>query len=66
VIAFRKGTTCRALVIGPLAFKFARGERGRRSNLYEARLYGTEHLSGLILPLARRDDHELIIGQRPL
>jgi hypothetical protein len=27
------------LVIGPFAFKFARNERGRASNLYEAKLY---------------------------
>jgi hypothetical protein len=27
------------IVIGPLAFKFARDELGRASNLYEAKLY---------------------------
>jgi hypothetical protein len=27
------------VVIGPLAFKFARNRRGRDSNLYEAELY---------------------------
>jgi hypothetical protein len=27
------------IVIGPFAFKFARNERGRASNLYEAKLY---------------------------
>lgn len=30
---------CPVIVIGPLAFKFARDERGRASNLYEADLY---------------------------
>jgi len=29
------------VVIGPLAFKFARDKRGRASNLYEAKLYRT-------------------------
>lgn len=37
-----KGTTRRpVIVVGPWAFKFARGERGRRCNLYEAELYRT-------------------------
>jgi hypothetical protein len=27
------------IVIGPFAFKFARNQRGRDSNLYEAKLY---------------------------
>jgi hypothetical protein len=27
------------IVLGPLAFKFARGERGRRSNRFEIELY---------------------------
>ena len=29
------------IVLGPLAFKFARNEKGRASNLYEAKLYRT-------------------------
>src|SRR5258705_7094753 len=29
------------IVIGPFAFKFARDKRGRASNLYEAKLYGS-------------------------
>jgi hypothetical protein len=37
-----KGTTRRPVVIiGPWAFKFARGERGRRCNLHEAKLFRT-------------------------
>ena len=35
----RKGTTRVVLVVGPLAVKFARGERGRRCNRFEARMY---------------------------
>ena len=35
----RKGTTRTVLVVGPLALKFAVGERGRRSNRFEADLY---------------------------
>jgi hypothetical protein len=35
----RKGTTRLVLVIGPLAVKFARGERGRRCNRFEANMY---------------------------
>ncbi len=35
----RKGATRAVLVLGPLALKFARGERGRRCNRFEARLY---------------------------
>jgi hypothetical protein len=36
----RAGTTrSPVVVIGPLAFKFARGERGRACNRYEANLY---------------------------
>jgi hypothetical protein len=35
-----KGTTRRpVIVIGPWALKFARGERGRRCNLHEAKLF---------------------------
>jgi hypothetical protein len=33
------------IVIGPLAFKFARNNRGRASNLYEAKLYRTSRES---------------------
>jgi hypothetical protein len=37
-----EGTTRRPVVIvGPWALKFARGDRGRRCNLYEANLYRT-------------------------
>ena len=37
-----QGTTrCPVIIIGTWAFKFARGDRGRRCNLYEANLYGT-------------------------
>src|SRR4029078_1748154 len=36
---YSKGATRAVLVIGPLAFKFARGERGRRSNRFEADMY---------------------------
>jgi hypothetical protein len=35
----RKGTTRLVLVVGPLAIKFARGERGRRCNRFEADMY---------------------------
>ena len=35
----RRGTTRTVIVLGPLAFKFARAERGRRCNRYEADLY---------------------------
>jgi hypothetical protein len=35
----REGTTRVVLVVGPLAVKFARGERGRRCNRFEARVY---------------------------
>jgi hypothetical protein len=37
----RVGTTRLVLVAGPLAFKFARGARGRRCNKYEAELFKT-------------------------
>jgi hypothetical protein len=38
----RSGSTrSPVIVIGPLAFKFARNEHGRASNLYEANLYRT-------------------------
>jgi hypothetical protein len=33
------GATRAVLVLGPVVLKFARGERGRRCNLYEAELY---------------------------
>jgi hypothetical protein len=35
----RAGTTRLVLVVGPWAFKFARGARGRRCNKYEAELF---------------------------
>jgi hypothetical protein len=35
----RKGATRAVLVFGPIALKFGRGERGRRCNRFEARLY---------------------------
>jgi hypothetical protein len=35
----RKGSTRAVLVLGPLALKFARGERGRRCNRFEAEMY---------------------------
>ena len=35
----RKGTTQLVLVVGALAVKFARGERGRRCNRFEADTY---------------------------
>ncbi len=35
----REGRTRLVLVLGPLALKFARGERGRRCNRFEADLY---------------------------
>jgi hypothetical protein len=35
------GTTRKVLVLGPVAFKLAKGERGARCNLYEAQLYST-------------------------
>ena len=35
----RKGSTRAVVVLGPLALKFARGERGRRCNRFEADLY---------------------------
>jgi hypothetical protein len=35
----RKGSTRAVLVIGPLALKLGLGERGRRCNHFEARLY---------------------------
>jgi hypothetical protein len=31
------------VVVGPFAFKFARNQRGRASNLYEAKLYRTSN-----------------------
>jgi hypothetical protein len=34
-----EGTTRAVLVLGPLALKFARGERGRRCNRFEADVY---------------------------
>ena len=37
----RVGTTRLVLVIGPWALKFARGERGRRCNRYEAELFAS-------------------------
>jgi hypothetical protein len=37
----RVGTTRLVLVVGPWAFKFARGPRGRRCNKYEADLFET-------------------------
>jgi len=37
--AIRTGTTRRVVVIWPLAFKFARGDIGRRCNLFEAQLF---------------------------
>jgi hypothetical protein len=37
----RKGTTRVVLVVGPLAVKFARGERGRRCNRFEAACIST-------------------------
>jgi hypothetical protein len=36
-----KGTTRIVLVVWPLALKFARGERGRRCNRFEAHTYNT-------------------------
>jgi hypothetical protein len=41
VISISKAGSMRSpvVVIGPLAFKFARNNRGRASNLYEAKLY---------------------------
>jgi hypothetical protein len=39
VVLLRKGATRTVLVVGPLALKFAVGERGRRSNRFEADLY---------------------------
>ena len=41
MIAFRKGTTRRVLVIWPFAFKFARRFHGKACNLYEADCYRT-------------------------
>jgi hypothetical protein len=35
----RKGTTRTVLVLGPVALKFALGQRGRRRNRFEADLY---------------------------
>jgi hypothetical protein len=37
--ALRRGTTRVVLVVGPLAFKFARHDRGVLCNLFEANLY---------------------------
>jgi hypothetical protein len=39
MLTLRKGATRTVLVLGPLALKFARGERGRRSNRFEVDLY---------------------------
>ena len=39
----RKGATRAILVLGPVALKFARGERGRRCNRFEAHLYRRFH-----------------------
>jgi hypothetical protein len=36
-----EGTSRLVFVLGPVAFKFARGASGRRSNLCERRLYGS-------------------------
>ena len=36
---FQRGTTRTVMVLGPLAFKLARGERGRRCNRFEIDLY---------------------------
>ncbi len=36
---FRRGTTRTVIVLGPLAFKFARGQHGIYCNWYEADLY---------------------------
>jgi hypothetical protein len=35
------GTTRQVLIVGPWAIKLARGDRGRRCNLYEANLFRT-------------------------
>jgi hypothetical protein len=48
------GTTRRpVIVIGPLAFKFARGPKGRASNLYEANLYcsTTQERRAMLCPI---------------
>lgn len=37
------------IVLGPLAFKFARNRRGRASNLYEANLYRSSNESRRVL-----------------
>ena len=42
MIAIRRGATRRVIVLGPWAFKLARGEMGRRCNRSEAEIYETE------------------------
>jgi hypothetical protein len=50
----RVGTTRLVLVVGPWAFKFARGPRGRRCNKYEADLFKTvdDRRRAIALPCA--------------
>jgi hypothetical protein len=59
------------IVIGPLAFKFARDERGRASNLYEANLYRTvnETRRALLCPVlwvSRRGAVQIMRAAEPL
>ncbi|MGY4237293.1 hypothetical protein ACVIIW_006240 [Bradyrhizobium sp. USDA 4449] len=59
------------VVFGPLAFKFARDDRGRASNLYEAKLYRTSspHRRALLCPslwVSPRGWLQIMIAAKPL
>lgn len=66
MIALRKGTTRRTLVVGPLAFKFALGEQGRRCNHYEANCYRTEGPANkaLLCPVVACSSKGFVLVQR--
>jgi hypothetical protein len=54
------------VVVGPLAFKFARNDRGRASNLYEAKLYRSVNATrrALLCPVLWVSKHGSVLMMR--
>ncbi len=65
-LAFRRGTTRRVFVIGPVALKFARHARGAQCNLYEATLYRstTPTRRAMLCPVLACSPFGLVLVQR--
>jgi hypothetical protein len=62
----RDGRTRLVFVVGPVALKFARGPRGRRSNLFEADLYTrvSERRRAMLCPILWSAPYGILLVSR--